>query len=729
MAAETKWKRPWDDESQGGLDYSRTPLRKASPSSNASGRYTPSQYEHGGINLEERRLPPHSNPNSMATLPSQILSPSPHRLVGFFAGSEEGLHYHRENPLSYTNGHKRQRIEHSQFAGEASVHAQTGLGEGSTYGYPFQGTPYPSPNVHADAVAVATTDLYSIGLGKSAERPETRERSMSAKTSAAAPGEGDLLRRPSQVSEPLYQPSSSEARNPGQRGQCATCATLHGVVPCIVSGICILEKELSVVLASKTPDHPISRVREVFPVLSMPLLIEAIIQESDDQREAQDIDQKGLCQSLDWVLGKVNCSVRMVKALITSNISLQAQATHASPHNGLRIRRRSSGPEAVRSEEQYSIAGVGQLQRSPPHSDDGSKIPEISSNRPTLQDRRNSTREFSHHSIPSPRSTVSLSNTILTRPQSPMQAPPSRLLPSPSSMNFSTSSNILPSMSPSLLLPKSPHTAHLQELQHQLSTKSLAHQILQGEHDKLLAAFSRSQIRCATLDKKSQVSDSEINDLAENNLRLQEQINAYEIQVEELQLSRDEAWKQSVASGAQYTRIMAMSSQLQVQGVAELRRWREDREAWEREKRSLRARVECAEGGRDSRPRECTAMASTDLTPALNHEKFLLAQKQQSGLTAEIVDNPPDDIHDSDSIRSLRGEIQRLQERNHEAENALSKLREEGVHIEVIIGKLESVHRRIQESATYQTNPSAQASSAGFDVDADAALRDQLDRP
>ena len=266
------------------------------------------------------------------------------------------------------------------------------------------------------------------------------------------------------------------------------------------------------------------------------------------------------------------------------------------------------------------------------------------------------------------------------------------------------SSNILPPMSPSLLLPKSPHTAHLQELQHQLSTKSLAHQILQGEHDKLLAAFSRSQIRCATLDKKSQVSDTEINDLSENNLRLQEQINAYETQVEELQQSKDEAWKQSVASGGQYTRIVAMSSQLEVQGVADLRRWREDREAWEREKKGLIARIQSVGGASDRGTRECIAVAPTNLTPTLGREDLLLSQNQQSDRSSKVVDTPPDDIQNSDPIRLLREEVKCLRERNQEADMALSKLREESVHIEEIIGKLGGVRSRIQESTTYAIN-------------------------
>lgn len=248
----------------------------------------------------------------------------------------------------------------------------------------------------------------------------------------------------------------------------------------------------------------------------------------------------------------------------------------------------------------------------PPPSDDGSRIPEPSEPLTPLYHRRKSGREFQPpSSIISPHPKASLSNSILTQPESPVQGPPShRHLPSPSStsMNFSTVSNILPPMSPSALLSKSPHTAHLQELQHQLSTKSLAHQILQQEHDKLLAAFSRSQIRCATLEKKSQVSDREINELSDERKSLQDQINMYEGQMQDLQSSRDEACKQSALNGAQYMQIMSMSSKLQAQAAKDLKKWKEEREAWENEKIVLLGRLEKYEGEQD--PQSTTGLES-----------------------------------------------------------------------------------------------------------------------
>jgi predicted nucleic acid-binding Zn-ribbon protein len=152
--------------------------------------------------------------------------------------------------------------------------------------------------------------------------------------------------------------------------------------------------------------------------------------------------------------------------------------------------------------------------------------------------------------------------------------------------------------------PQSAQTSHLQDLQHQISTKTLALQTLQREHDQLLAAFSRSQIRCSTLDKKSQVSDHEINSLTEEKIRLQQQVEALESQVEDLSQARDSVQKQSSADGAQWRQIMAMSSQLQVKGAEDARRHKAEKEAWDRQRDLLEERIKDLETGRPSGPKE-----------------------------------------------------------------------------------------------------------------------------
>ena len=268
------------------------------------------------------------------------------------------------------------------------------------------------------------------------------------------------------------------------------------------------------------------------------------------------------------------------------------------------------------------------------------------------------------------------------------QSSPSRVLPtlpSPPGIKFTTSAGILPPMSPSVLGPngQSPHVAHLQDLQHQLSTKSLAHQILQGEHEKLLAAYSRSQTRCASLDKKSQVSDTEISNLTEDRLRLQSQIEILEQQVEELQQSRDEAHKQSVANGSQYMQIMSMSSRLQAQSAVDLKKWKTDRDAWSAEKDELLLRITGLEksAGNIMKHNNNGTRASTSEGPSESEEAEL------SGM----------------SFEKLKEEILSLRRGKREADSLLQAYKEEGSVIYKLTEELHSAGERLTKMGAIDT--------------------------
>jgi hypothetical protein len=194
----------------------------------------------------------------------------------------------------------------------------------------------------------------------------------------------------------------------------------------------------------------------------------------------------------------------------------------------------------------------------------------------------------------------SSSSSAFGSAQSPMQSQSSsRTLPSPPGIQYPrTGSSEYAQYSPTTT--KAAHNTHLQDLQHQILTKTLALQILQREHDQLLAAFSTSQIRCTALDKKAQVSDHEINTLTEDKIRLQQQVEALETQVSELMRSRDEVHQQSSTDCSQWRQIVAMSSQLQLKGADEARRFRVERESWDRERVSLQKRIEELESGKEN---------------------------------------------------------------------------------------------------------------------------------
>ena len=264
----------------------------------------------------------------------------------------------------------------------------------------------------------------------------------------------------------------------------------------------------------------------------------------------------------------------------------------------------------------------------------------------------------------------SSASSVFGSAQSPMQSIPSSLtLPSPPGAHFprtgsSGSVQYSPTAAPSA------HHTHLQDLQHQISTKTLALQTLQREHDQLLAAFSRSQIRCTALDKKSQVSDHEINTLTEDKIRLQQQVESMESQVRELMKSRDEVHQQSSADGAQWRQIMAMSSQLQLKGADDARRFKDERETWEEERDSLRRRIEELESGKEALPETRTVSGPT--TPVAN-----------------------DSILTSDSVEALRTEIIRLRRKCTELELMLQELESEAGSIESAIHAMESIRRNL----------------------------------
>ena len=253
--------------------------------------------------------------------------------------------------------------------------------------------------------------------------------------------------------------------------------------------------------------------------------------------------------------------------------------------------------------------------------------------------------------------------------QSPMQTQgPYRTLPSPSSINYPSSAAGPPAYSPNMN--QSVHNAHLQDLQHQISTKTLALQTLQREHDQLLGAFSRSQIRCSTLDKKSQVSDHEINSLTEEKIRLQAQVEALETQVEDLIKAKDELHSKTAADAAQWRQIVAMSSQLQVQGAEEAKRYKSDREAWERDRDGLQRRIAELESGR-----------------------FTLVDPSRS--VGSAFSDSSGDILTSTSLETLRAEIIRLRSKCADMEVALLDLRQVTEQMDQVMGEFANIRERI----------------------------------
>lgn len=217
----------------------------------------------------------------------------------------------------------------------------------------------------------------------------------------------------------------------------------------------------------------------------------------------------------------------------------------------------------------------------------------------------------------------------------------------------------------------------LQDLQHQISVKTIAHQTLQREYDSLLQKLERQRTKCATLEKKFEVSDVEINSLTDEKEKLQAQVAAMEYQVEELQESRDESRRQLVTNGAQYMRIMEMANRLQAQSADEKKRW-------DAEKADLQQRIKLLE--------EAMVTGTSEHLDSEPPPSIILAHTSGTSTSSS-----------AETINVLRTEIGRLRIKTQSLEKALQVMKEEGMTIQDAAKKLlesgSKIQRATQEGA------------------------------
>ncbi|PMD36483.1 hypothetical protein L207DRAFT_82607 [Hyaloscypha variabilis F] len=302
-------------------------------------------------------------------------------------------------------------------------------------------------------------------------------------------------------------------------------------------------------------------------------------------------------------------------------------------------------------------------------------------------------------------------------PNRQLPSPPGRSLPSPTSISFPSPSAGSYGISQPLNLPTpsslhhqpSPggylppigpsHStdaiqAHSAALQHEVSVQKIALSSLQGEHDKLLAAFSRSQTRASALEKKHAVSDSEIISLSEEKMRLQTQVIELERDVEELSRTRDECRQAAVQEGAQYVEIVKKATQLEELAAEERKSWSKMKTEMEQTIEALRASVSTSDGA----PRGAALLPLDHIiddvdTPASSVEADLKIEAAADvGPTSY-----PKELQESNE--ELKEEIRRLRFRCAEAESSLRAVRDDSRKMEGIIEALGLAGKSIIERA------------------------------
>jgi DNA repair exonuclease SbcCD ATPase subunit len=233
-------------------------------------------------------------------------------------------------------------------------------------------------------------------------------------------------------------------------------------------------------------------------------------------------------------------------------------------------------------------------------------------------------------------------------------------------------------MSPASTTLQTPaQAAHVQELQHHVSVKTLAFQTLQREYDDLSQELERQRTKYAALEMKFEASDVDINYLTDEKERLHAQVASLESQVEGLQESREEARRQQVANGAQYMRIVEMANRLQAQGSEDKRRWDTERSELEQRIRILEEAMVTGHAVGTGLPAGADTTTHSSSPPCSRPENFNphLAPFAVSAASSETVN-------------VLRTEIGRLRKRTQGLEEALQGVKQESVEVQAAAKQL-----------------------------------------
>lgn len=270
-------------------------------------------------------------------------------------------------------------------------------------------------------------------------------------------------------------------------------------------------------------------------------------------------------------------------------------------------------------------------------------------------------------------------------------------LPPPSAIHQSPMNSYLPPIGSSR--PDSAMQAHSAALQHEVSVQKIALSTLQTEHDKLLAAYLRSQTRASALEKKHNVSDAEIISLTEEKIRLQSQVMELEKDIEDISKSRDECRQSAVAEVNQYVDMVKKASQLEMMAA-------EDRKNWNIKRGELEKRIEALKIGIHQKDTSMSTGVNTPNTSVSQDAEGITAafetldrlRKEQMGESVHPPTSEPQTAH-VEKVRILEEEVRTLRNQCDEMKTALHTIRDNSRSMEGLLKALGLAGKAILEQA------------------------------
>lgn len=420
----------------------------------------------------------------------------------------------------------------------------------------------------------------------------------------------------------------------------------------------------------------------------------------------------GLTTTLSWLLGRIqhvnNLADNLVRhvpqgVLSEQNDDFSRDRNLGQPRNGEGMKRRlesdiqdqafdvkiyaNTNQRASNVAEQSSIRSQYNQHQSQPF--DGPRIS-------TMNPPRGPGRQ-----LPSPpgRSIPSPTSVNFPSPLAPTFGSASQPvnLPPPSAIHQSPMNSYLP---PIGSRPDSAMQAHSAALQHEVSVQKIAFSTLQTEHDKLLAAYLRSQTRASALEKKHNVSDAEIISLTEEKMRLQTQVMELEKDIEDISKSRDECRQSAVAEVNQYVDMVKKATQLEMMAA-------EDRKNWNIKKEELERMIEALKIGINHKETSISTGVNTPNTSVSQEAEGITAafetldrlRKEQMGESAHPPTSEPQTAH-LEQVTVLEEEVRTLRNQCDEMKSALRTIRDNSRSMEGLVEALGLAGKTIVEQAS-----------------------------
>ncbi|KAI6875981.1 hypothetical protein KC338_g521 [Hortaea werneckii] len=280
-----------------------------------------------------------------------------------------------------------------------------------------------------------------------------------------------------------------------------------------------------------------------------------------------------------------------------------------------------------------------------------------------------------------------------------------RGLPSPSSLAYAPS--VAPSLAPptaqsatspipSYEQPLSVHTAsansatsaHIADLQHQVTLKSLSLQTLQSEYASLLQKLQRERVKSQAIEKKTSVADNEVNELTGRNEELLEQVKTLEGRVEELERKREQERSDAAREKEQWGRMLEMGTRLQA-------RHADDRQKLMDEREELRSRIAVLEGSQTDEVRAAGSEWSSNV-PSTEAPQAHGASKELS-LPKETTSQKGTSAGFAEDSELLKREVRSLKDQRDLLRSALAAVRTHNNTLQATLAEVSLQNRTIAE--------------------------------